>query len=234
LKTLLILGLLGGVAAAQTVNVTGTVAIAREGRPQGNKPDRSTVVVWLTAATGGPAGPPRPQPRRFEMRQQHKCFEPHMLAIPAGSTVSFPNLDPFFHNVFSMFDGKRFDLGLYEAGASHSVVFDRPGVCYIFCNVHPEMSGLVVVLDTPYYAVTDRKGEYTMEGVAPGRYVLSVWNERCKPEAAGDFPRTVSISPENAALAPIRLLDTGQFFIPHKNKYGADYDTAAPKGPIYK
>ena len=133
-----------------------------------------------------------------------------------------------------MFNGKRFDLGLYEAGASHSVAFDRPGVCYIFCNVHPEMSGVVVVLDTPYYGVTDRRGEFAIGEVPAGQYVLCVWHERGKPESAADFPRMVSISPEHAVLAPIRLRDTGQLLVPHKNKYGADYETPAPKGPIYK
>ena len=216
------------------MNVTGTVAVTREARPQGNKPDHSNAVIWLKPANGSALETPRPTAGQFEMRQQHKRFEPHLLAVPAGSTVSFPNLDPFFHNVFSMFDGKRFDLGLYEAGASHSVKFDRAGVCYIFCNVHPEMSGLVVVLDTPYYAVTNRRGEFTMAEVPAGRYLLSVWHERGKPAVAADFPRAVSISPENAVLAPIRLRDTGQLFVPHKNKYGADYESPAPKGLVYK
>ena len=171
---------------------------------------------------------------RFKIVQQHKRFDPHVLAVPAGSVVDFPNLDPFFHNVFSMFDGKRFDLGLYEAGASHSVTFDRPGVVYIFCNIHPEMSAVVVVTDTPYYAISDKAGKFSIANVPPGRYLLTVWHERGKPEVASDFPRQVTITQENASLPPIRLIDSGQLVAPHKNKYGHDYDTPKSTSPTYK
>jgi len=133
-----------------------------------------------------------------------------------------------------MFDGKRFDLGLYEAGVSHGVTFDRAGVCYIFCIVHPEMSGVVVVLDTPYYAATDHRGEFAIEEAPAGRYLLSVWHEQGNPEGAAVFPRVVSISREHVVLAPIGLRDMARFLGPHKNKYGADYETHEPKAPIYK
>jgi plastocyanin len=221
------------------VTVKGTVAVIREGRALAGsaaaaKPDHSNAVIWLKAVRGGAPETAPPPAAKFEIRQQHKRFEPHLLVVPAGSTVSFPNLDPFFHNVFSMFDGKRFDLGLYEAGAAHAVKFDRPGLCYIFCNVHPEMSGVVVVLDTPYYAVTNRQGEFTIAQGPAGRYTLSIWHERGKPEVAADVPRTVSITPENAVIPPIRLRDAGQLFVPHKNKYGGDYGSPEPKGLIYK
>ena len=217
-----------GSAAAQ-VTVHGTVTLMAAGKSQ-KEADASNAVIWLTAASGSKAPPAA---GKFEMLQHRKRFEPHVLAVPAGSTVSFPNLDPFFHNVFSMFDGKRFDLGLYEAGASHSVTFDRTGVCYIFCNVHPEMSGVVVVLDTPYHGKTNPAGEYTIRDVPAGRYTLSIWHERGKPEDASTVARMVQISPENTTLAPIRLRDTGQLLAPHKNKYGKDYDAPAP-GLIYR
>ena len=87
--------------------------------------------------------------------QKDKTFTPHLLVIPTGSTVDFPNLDPFFHNVFSEFNGKRFDLGLYESGSSRTVHFDHDGVSYIFCNIHPEMSAVIVTLSTPYFGVSD-------------------------------------------------------------------------------
>ena len=168
------------------------------------------------------------------MLQQHKRFDPHLLAVPVGAIVEFPNLDPFFHNVFSMADGKRFDLGLYEAGKSHAVKFDRPGISYIFCNIHPEMSAVVIVLESPYYAVSDRAGEFFILNVPPGRYLVSVWHERGKPEAPEEFPREVTISLANPSLGAIRLVDSGQLSVPHKNKYGRDYDTPAPPGVIYK
>src|SRR5207244_5963197 len=96
-----------------------------------------------------PAQPPLAQPRA-QLLQKKKSFSPHMVVIQVGSAVEFPNQDPFFHNVFSLFEGRRFDLGLYEAGATRSVVFNRPGISYIFCNIHPEMSAVVVTLKTPY------------------------------------------------------------------------------------
>jgi hypothetical protein len=132
-----------------------------------------------------------------------------------------------------MFDGKRFDLGLYEAGASHSVTFDRGGIVYIFCNIHPEMSAVVVVTDTPYYATSDKAGQFSISHVPPGRYLVTVWHERGKTEVTENFPRQVTITQENAMLPTIRLIDSGQLVAPHKNKYGHDYDQMSPS-PIYK
>src|SRR5690242_2949969 len=89
------------------------------------------VVVWLTPVDT--ATPPL-QPKHARLAQHNKQFQPHLLVIPAGSVVDFPNEDPFFHNVFSLFQGKRFDLGLYEAGTSRAVSFEHPGISFIFCN----------------------------------------------------------------------------------------------------
>lgn len=220
---------------AQPVTVTGVISIVRKAGPNTGTADNASAVVWLKPLVDSAAGGARPAgtaPGRFKITQVHKRFEPRVLAIPAGSVVDFPNLDPFFHNVFSMFDNKRFDLGLYEAGASHSVKFDRPGVCYIFCNIHPEMSAVVVATDSAYYAVSDKAGKYSIAQVPPGRYLLNVWHERGKSEAAGEFPRTITVTAETAALPVIRLIDSGELVAPHKNKYGRDYETA-PR-PAYK
>jgi plastocyanin len=92
-------------------------------------------------------------------------FTPHLLVLPVGSCVAFPNADPFFHNVFSHFDGKRLNLGLYEAGSTHSVVFSREGISYIFCNTHSEMSAVVIALVTPFYGTADPGGLLYIEGV---------------------------------------------------------------------
>jgi plastocyanin len=225
-------------ALAQSVTVTGAVSVVREAGGSARNTDNAEAVIWLKPVSDAAGNPPhagRSSARqRFKILQQHKRFEPHVLAVPAGSAVDFPNLDPFFHNVFSMFDGKRFDLGLYEAGASHNVVFDRPGVCFIFCNIHPEMSAVVVVTDSPYYAVSDKAGKFSIADVPPGRYLVSVWHERGKVEVASDFPRPVTISRENVSLAPIRLIDPGQLVAPHKNKYGRDYDSPQNTFPTYK
>jgi hypothetical protein len=141
----------------------------------------------------------------------------------AGSTVEFPNHDPFFHNVFSLYKGKRFDLGFYEAGSSRSVRFDRPGVSFIFCNIHPEMSAVVLVLDTPYYAVSNQAGEIQIPQVPPGRYRVEYWFERSSPELLGALSREVEISGDaqlGKAVIPEVTVN-----VTHKNKYGKDYET---------
>jgi len=220
------------VSAAQPIPVRGTVTIAHA-KLKGPA-DSSGTVVWLKPAEEGVRyQPPSPRPR-FKIVQQNKRFDPRVLAVPMGSMVDFPNFDPFFHNVFSLFDGKRFDLGLYEAGASHAVNFDRAGLCYIFCNIHPEMSAVVIVVDTPYFAVSARSGEFTIAQVPAGRYYLHVWSERAKPVTPAEFPRAIGISAESATVAAIRLIDSGQLIAPHKNKYGRDYDAFGPPSPVYK
>jgi hypothetical protein len=136
--------------------------------------------------------------------------------------------------VFSLFEGKRFDLGLYEAGTTHTVNFDLPGICYIFCNIHPEMSAVVVVVKTFYYGISNRAGEISIPGVPTGRYQLQVWNERCLPEFLKRLPREVKISENDHFLGNISLTESGDLLRGHKNKYGRDYDRPTPSGPLYE
>src|ERR1700753_2875850 len=130
---------------AETVDVTFRVSVTRGDTAKDKQPDASGAVVWLTPADQVSGYAPA-KPGHYRLVQKDKHFTPHLLVIPTGSTVDFPNQDPFFHNVFSLFDGKRFDLGLYESGTSRGVHFNRDGVSYIFCNIHPEMSAIVVTL----------------------------------------------------------------------------------------
>src|SRR5262249_30507304 len=121
---------------AGTVVVSASIEVSAEATSARSEA-ASNVVVWLTPVAGSAAMQHVDAfPTGFRIVQKHKRFEPHILVVPVGSIVEFPNLDPFFHNVFSLFDGKRFDLGLYEAGTTHSVKFDRVGISYIFCNIH--------------------------------------------------------------------------------------------------
>ena len=224
-------------AATQGVTLTGRIVLVNPSAPR--KPvDNSNAVVWLTpvgSATSHAAGiEGDPVHLKLRLLQQHKRFEPHVLVVPVGSTVDFPNLDPFFHNVFSLFEGKRFDLGLYEAGATQRVKFDRPGVCYIFCNIHPEMSAVVVVVKTNYYAISDSKGKVAIPSVPPGRYILDLWYERSLPEALKAFPREVTVSEIGDSIGTIRLIESGDLMPSHKNKYGRDYDKPTPAGPLYE
>jgi plastocyanin len=180
-------------------------------------------VIWLDplspeAKASFHASPPG----HFRMAQKDKSFHPHLLVVPVGSTVEFPNLDPFFHNVFSQFNGRRFDLGLYEAGSTRDVLFNREGVSWIFCNIHPEMSAVIISLDTPYVAVSGKDGAVVIPGVAPGAYELHVWAEGADARQLQSLTRRVVISPSQTQLGTIQLQTTG-LPIPHKNKFGDDY-----------
>jgi plastocyanin len=183
------------------------------------------VVLWLSPVVGRAEFlPSASQPPRLV--QHNKSFEPHVLVVPVGSVVEFPNRDPFFHNVFSLFEGKRFDLGLYEAGSTREVRFDKAGISYIFCNIHAEMSAVVIALDTPYYGVSNARGEVIISNVPTGRYNLHVWYEASLPDKLKELTREISVSENSSTLGVIRLPQTE--LQAHKNKYGRDYDQPVP------
>ncbi|MGE0451311.1 MAG: carboxypeptidase regulatory-like domain-containing protein [Vicinamibacterales bacterium] len=200
----------------EPVTVSGTVLVSDRDRAA---LDKSGVVVWLTPLDA----PAPPTPQRLKIVQHGKKFEPRVLVAPVRSSVEFPNLDPFLHNVFSLFDGKRFDLGLYEAGTSRSVTLSREGVCYVFCNIHPEMSAVIVVVGSTLFAQTDRGGMFSIPGVPPGRYTVTVWHDRFKPEATGNVSRDIVVSASASTVPPIRLAETTRIAPPHRNKFGHDY-----------
>jgi hypothetical protein len=135
---------------------------------------------------------PRPLPAPPAMAQKNRAFVPAVLAVPVGATVEFPNLDPFFHNVFSYSKTRKFDLGRYPKGEMESVEFDRPGLVSIFCEIHYSMRAYVHVFDTPYFAVSDEAGRFDLGDVDAGEYVLHVWQEN-QPEIA--VPLTVADEP---------------------------------------
>ncbi len=223
---------------AQVNTVSVRVEIKVKGGAKSEKSPRdplnfSEVVVWLKTVDGstGSALVTDPQHKRVQLVQKNKSFQPHLLVVPVGSEVDFPNRDPFFHNVFSLFDGKRFDLGLYEAGASSSVRFDRVGVSFLFCNIHPEMSAVVVAVDTPYYGVSDRSGTLTIPNVPDGKYEMHVWYEKSLPAELKMLTRAVNVSSKARELGTISITENSGFTLSHKNKYGQDY--ASPPAPAY-
>ena len=236
-SALLICGLLicGAQASPQGVDVTVRVELLN-GATNARVPKASEAVVWLSYLPGTEASPARTSVRpadRVRLAQHNKSFEPHLLVVPVGSVVEFPNRDPFFHNVFSLFEGKRFDLGLYEAGTTRDVVFDRPGISYIFCNIHSEMSAVVIALETPYYGVSNARGEILIGSVPSGRYLMHVWHASLLPEALNALTREVTVSPSAPSLGVIRLTET-TLAETHKNKYGRDYQPPAPASPAYR
>jgi plastocyanin len=214
---------------AQLTNVTGRVQLVGDNAPKKNK---SSVVVWLDSLDPAAVRPAAQVDSSATPRlvQKDKRFDPHILVVPVGSAVEFPNHDPFFHNVFSLFEGKRFDLGLYEAGTTRLVHFDRVGVSYIFCNIHPEMSAVVIALKTPYFGVSDALGRISIGGVPPGRYEMQVWAEGASPETLKTLTHEVRISETDHTLGAIHVTQDTPL-APHKNKYGRDYDAPGTDYP---
>ena len=206
-----------------TVTVSGMARLIFAG-PGAMPKGASGIVVWLSPLDYVRPVSARVESPRYRLVQHNKRFEPGLLVVPVGSVVDFPNLDPWFHNVFSLYRGKRFDLGLYQAGSQRSVRFDRIGPSYLFCNIHPEMTGVVLAIDSDLFSVSDKNGRYSISGVTPGRYVLHVWYENAAPESLPTLQRPVTIENENQILPAILVQATKQEPTNHKNKYGQDYD----------
>ena len=218
-------------AAAQNVYLKGKVQLTQDGR---HERDAAKVVVWLTPLGATPTPPPpRQQTSQIpQLVQRDKSFHPSLLAIPAGGQVEFPNHDPFFHNVFSLFDGKRFDLGLYESGSTQFVTFDKPGISFIFCNIHPQMSAVVIALNTPYYAISDQRGDISLSNVIPGHYRMHIFHPSVSPSALQAAEREITVSSTTTFIGTF-VLPKSSLEIAHKNKYGRDYDRPEPDSPAY-
>lgn len=162
-------------ALAAALSVTTVLAGSTTYSPRGiaKVGDRPTadVVVWLDSQNAPEAAT---QPT-LVLDQRNLKFSPRVLAIRVGSTVEFPNNDRVFHNVFSFHNGQRFDLGLYPVGAVKRLRFDQPGVSRVFCNIHPQMAAYIVVVDTPYFTVSDEAGRFTFNNVPAGTYTYHAW-----------------------------------------------------------
>jgi plastocyanin len=210
-------------ASQYAFTVSGEAALVAAGSETPVK-DASKVVVWLSPLNAVRPARATTERARYRLLQHNKRFEPGLLVVPVGSVVDFPNADPWFHNVFSLYRGKRFDLGLYQAGAQKSVRFDRIGPSYLFCNIHPEMTGVVLAIDSELFAVTDKSGRYSIAGVAPGKYILHVWHENVAPESLQVLQHQVRIQNDHQTLPAISLKAAMQVPAEHKNKYGQDYD----------
>jgi plastocyanin len=163
------------------------------------------------------------RPADVALTQSNKTFTPRVLAAPLGSTVNFPNQDTIFHNVFSLSGPEPFDLGLYRAGASRSRTFAHTGTYRVFCNIHPQMTALVVIVPTPYVITAGTDGRYTLD-LPAGRYRLTAVSERAAPVSIE------MVSTAGASTAPELVLDESQWIATeHKNKFGQAYPAAAYK-----
>jgi plastocyanin len=197
--------------------ISGRIAILEKGNKQ--SPDLSDAVVYLEA----PAAPATAaKPVTVDIAITDKAYAPHVVVVPLGSTVQFPNHDPFNHNVFSVSAPNSFDLGLYGRGEAKSHTFDHPGLVRVYCNVHPRMVAYVLVMENRYYAQPASDGSFTIDNVPAGRYRLHVWHERIPSEVVRD----VAVGGAQPELQ-ITLNAQGYKWQPHRNKYGRDYPTNA-------
>lgn len=216
-------------APAQQVELKARVELTRNGH---RIKDASKAVVWLTPVGTSVELPQQNASEIPQLVQRNKSFQPSLLVIPVGGKVEFPNHDPFFHNVFSLFEGKRFDLGLYESGTTRFVQFDKPGISFIFCNIHAQMSAVVIAVATPYYAVSDARGELAIPNVPPGRYELQVFHASVAPAALRAMSREITVASGDKSLGTFTLA-VSDVTLAHKNKYGRDYDRPDPDSPAY-
>jgi plastocyanin len=221
--------LLFGAGSGQSATVSGKVELAFSQDPNVRKHlDYSGVVVWLEPVSG--TAPLPAAAHHAEMLQKNKTFSPHVLAITVGTTVDFPNRDFIFHNAFSNYNGEIFDIGLYPPRTTKSTVFTRAGVVRVFCNIHPTMSAVIVVLKSPYFSVSDRNGAVRIADVPPGSYRLHVFHERATEQTLAALSRIVEVPDDSLQLTAISVSESGYLQLPHKNKFGRDYAPAPDSG----
>jgi plastocyanin len=213
LRSMVTAGMLMVAAAPAAAGpVSGTIRTVTRERAPG-----ATAIVYAEPLD---TAPPR-KLERFTLGQKNKTFQPHLLSIPVGSTIEFPNNDAIFHNVFSLSGPEPFDLGLYRSGETRPRTFARPGTYRVFCNIHPHMTALIVVVPTPYTTLAAADGRFVLD-LPPGRYKLTAMSERAAPVSVE------IVSSAGATTAPEITLDESTWvFLQHKNKYGRDYPAAA-------
>lgn len=197
-------------ALAPAGTVSGRVELIDKGGRKAS--DLSDVVVFVEGVKA------RPRPTRVSMTMKGKSFVPRVVVVPVGGTVDFPNEDPIFHNVFSVSGDNRFDLDLYKRPKSGSWTFQRPGVVRVYCNIHPQMSAVVVVRDNPYFAKATPDGAFSIPDVPAGHYTLKAWNER-----ASEVGREIVVPAQGDVEASLTLDASAFKRLAHKNKFGKDY-----------
>jgi plastocyanin len=225
------------IAALPAATVTGRLEL-RDSRERSvrSKSDYSGVVVWLEPPEAIAPAPARVlgmlEPHA-KMIQKGKTFIPHVLAVTVGTVVDFPNLDPIFHNAFSVYDGQLFDIGLYPPASSRSIRFTRPGFVRVFCNIHSTMSAVIAVMNTSLFAVSKTDGRFRIDDVPQGVYELRVFHERATEATLEAIRQRLTVNQDATEVPGFRISEAGYLAIPHKNKYGQDYTPAPDDGGIY-
>ena len=211
-RAVLLVALVAGLPA-WAGSVTGRVRVLdKAGKPAG---DLSDTVIWIDGVKV------KPRPSRATITMKGKTFIPKVTVVPVGGTVDFPNQDPILHNVFSVSGENRFDLDLYKRPKSGSWTFQLPGIVRVYCNIHPQMSAIVVVRDNPFYAKAGPDGAFRIEGVPAGKQVLKAWHER-----GGETSTEVVVPAGQDEVSAELQLDVSTYRrTQHKNKFGKDYST---------
>ena len=173
-------------------------------------------VVWIPGlkVASSPAPPPI-------VTSKGKRFDPRVLAIPSGTKVTFPNVDPIYHNAFSLSPGNKFDMGLYRKGASRDVILKTPGIVRVYCNIHPDMAASVVVVDGNAFSVVQQDGTYRIAGIPPGRYEVHIWSD-----VAGQQVVPMTFAAGQAVDWSPALDATKYRRVAHANKHGKAYPKA--------
>ena len=211
-----LLALLLAASPALAGSVSGRVELVEKGGRKAT--DLSDVVVYIEGPPKTKAKLAGPAPK---VVMKGKAFNPRVAVVPVGGTVEFPNDDPIFHNVFSVSGENRFDLPLYKRPKSGSQTFQHPGLVRVYCNIHPQMSAVVLVRDNPYFTKAAADGSFTIEGVPAGRYTLTAWHDK-----AGTATQAIAVPGQGQLTVQPMSLDASGFKpIPHKNKFGKDYST---------
>lgn len=193
--------------------VSGTVRLLEKG----NVP-RSAIREAIVFIEGVRAEfPGGVRSRKVEVASRNKEFAPHVEAVPLDGTIHFPNLDNIMHNVFSLTKGNRFDLGLYKDGAGKDFDFKNPGLVRIYCNIHPQMSAFVHVMENPYFAWVKPDGSFLIENVPPGSYTLKAWHEE------GETTKPIVVTEAGASSIALDVDVSSYAKRPHLNKFGKPY-----------
>jgi hemoglobin len=188
-------------------SLAGTVTIG------GKSGENTYALIMLTPKTGGYA---KRKAKQRVIEQRERQFAPRFMAIPLGSTVSFPNFDPIYHNVFSLSAARRFDLGIYKNGETREVTFSKEGIIRLGCNLHANMSASLVVVGAPHYVVVDASGKFKFRSLAPGKYTMKSWSDR----SAEPVTQSIEINPGENTIAldlPVAAggdLGTDKFGVP--------------------
>jgi hemoglobin len=178
------------------------------------KPERSSLQGTLKIGGKGPEAlgvvmlwpakaAKKRTPKQRVIEQRGKAFEPHVMAVPVGSTVSFPNFDTIYHNVFSLSKNKAFDLGMYKNGQTRDITFDKPGIVRLGCNLHASMSAFLIVVDAPHYAVVGPDGAFSFKSLAPGKYKVQAWTERSGEPVTSELTVTAGANTKDLDLQAV-------------------------------